>query len=144
MVEYYRALAAILLMECQQTPPAHQYEPEPESATTATDGRGKACTGRERTMEYIHTTGNDYHGRGPVDVHITAPKLADILGCSNETARRRLEYFESEGVVKVVSEGRSKHYVVDEEFTAVGDERVRSAAQITDAAQTALNAAEED
>jgi hypothetical protein len=144
MVEYYRSLAAILMIECQQTPPAHQFEPEPDTATTATDGRGKACTARERTIEYVHKTGSDYHGRGPVDVYITAPKLADVLGCSNETARRRLDYFESEGIVNCVSEGRSNHYIVDKKFTAVSDDRVRSAAQITDMAQTALQAAQED
>lgn len=144
MAEYYQALAAILLMECQQTPPAHQYEPEPDTASTATESRGKACTARERTIEYVHTTGGDYHGRGPRDVYITASRLADILGCSNETARRRLEYFEDKGVVKHVSEGRSKHYVVNEEYTGVDDDRVRSAAQITDAAQTVMAAAKEN
>lgn len=143
MVEYYRALAGILLMECQQTAPAHEYEPEPETATTAKPGRGKACTVRERTQQYISEEARDYNGRWFPDVYITAPKLADILGCSNETARRRLDYFESQGIVEFVSDAQSKHYVVTEDFTAIDDDKVRSAAQIIDTAQTVLNAAEE-
>lgn len=143
MVEYYRALAAILLMECQQTAPAHEYEPEPETATTAKEGRQKACTVRERTQQFISEEARDYYGRSFEDIYITAPKLADVLGCSNETARRRLDYFESQGIVQFVSDARSKHYIIAEDFTATDDETVRSAAQITDAAQTVLHAAEE-
>jgi len=143
MVEYYRALAAILIMECQQTAPAHEYEPEPDTASTGKEGRGRACTVRKRTQQFLSEEAHDYHGRGFEDIYITAPKLADILGCSNETARRRLDYFESQGIIEFVSDARSKHYEVAEEFTAVNDEKVRSAAQIIDAAQNVLNAAEE-
>jgi CRP-like cAMP-binding protein len=144
MVEYYQALAAILLMECQQTAPAHEYEPESETASTAKEGRGKACTVRERVQQFISEESRDYHGRRFEDIYITAPKLADVLGCSNETARRRLNYFESQGVVEFVSDARSKHYIVAKDFTATDDEIVRSAAQITDAAQAVLHAAEEN
>lgn len=144
MVEYYQALAAILLMECQQTAPAHEYEPESETASTAKEGRGKACTVRERVQQFISEESRDYHGRRFEDIYITAPKLADVLGCSNETARRRLNYFESQGVVEFVSDARSKHYIVAKDCTATDDEIVRSAAQITDAAQAVLHAAEEN
>jgi hypothetical protein len=145
MAEYYRSLAAILLMECQQTAPAHEYEPESKTASTAKAGRVKACTVRERTQQFISSETRDYYGRGFEDIYITAPELATVLGCSNQTARRRLEYFESQGIVKCVSDDdtRGNHYIVVEDFTAINDETVRPAAQITDASQTVLDAAEE-
>lgn len=145
MVDYYRALAAILMMEIQQTAPAHRYEPEPESATRATQARGEACTVRDRVEDYIRETSHDYYGRGYRDTHINAPELADVLGCSTETARRRLKYFEEQGIVEWDMEGKCKHYKVCEEYSPSTDEdKVRSAAQIVDAAKEAIEAAEED
>ena len=144
MVKYHRALAAILMMEIQQTVPAHRYEPEPEKATTGVESRGEACTSRRRVKDFIAEEGEDYYGRTPRDVHITASKLGDILGCSNQTARRRLSYFEEQGIVGSYSEGTSKHYELEDEYSGLGDDKVRSATQIVDAAMEALEAAEED
>ena len=95
--------------------------------------------------DHIHETGDDYYSRGYRDTHINAPELADVLGCSTETARRRLKYFESKGIIEWDMEGKCKHYKVCEECSPPADEdKVRSAAQVVDAAKEALEAAEED
>lgn len=143
-MQYYKALLAILLIAIQQRAPAQEYSPAPESATTGKDDSHNACTVRDRVQQYIDEEGMDYHGRTFEDVYITAPALADILGCSNQTARRRLDYFKEQGIVDWDADSTYKHWYITEEFTAANDDKVRLQREIIDAAQVALKAAEEE
>jgi MarR-like DNA-binding transcriptional regulator SgrR of sgrS sRNA len=57
---------------------------------------------------------------------ITAPQLADVVGCSTETARRRLRDFSDRGILKLEKlEGRTnKYHLAVETFKAqriIGD-----------------------
>jgi len=141
---YHKSLLAILLIAIQQRAPAQEYSPEPQTATSGRNDSHAACTVRERVHQYIEDTGMDYHGRGFEDIYITAPALADVLGCSNQTARRRLEYFEEQEVVQWKSDSTAKHWELTDEFTAANDEKVRLQREIIDTAQAALSAAGEE
>jgi len=143
-MQYYKSLLAILLIAIQQRAPAQEYSPAPQTATTGKDDSHTACTVRDRVQQYIDEEGMDYHGRAFEDIYITAPALADVLGCSNQTARRRLEYFQEQGVVDWDDDSKSKHWYITDEFTAASDNKVRLQREIIDTAQAALKAAEEE
>jgi hypothetical protein len=143
-MRYYKALCAILLIAIPQRTPALEYRPEPKTATTARDDSRAACTARTRVQQYLSEEGVDYHGRWFQDIYITAPTLADVLGCSNKTARRRLKYFEDEGIVYWDSDSKIKHWQLTDEVAVAADDTVRTEGQIIDAAQAALQAAEEE
>jgi hypothetical protein len=144
VMKYYKALCAILLIAIQQRTPALEYHPEPKTATTARDDSRAACTARTRVHQYISKVGDDYHGRKFEDIYISAPALADVLNCSNKTARRRLSYFEDEGIVYYNSDSKIKHWQLTDKIAATADETVRTEGQIINAAQAALQAAEEE
>lgn len=143
-MKYYKALCAMLLIAIQQRTPALEYRPEPKTATTARDDSRAACTSRTRVQQYISEEDRDYHGRSFEDIYITAPALADVLDCSDRTARRRLEYFEDEGIVYWNSDSKLKHWQLTDEVAVAADETVRTEGQIINAAQAALQAAEEE
>jgi AraC-like DNA-binding protein len=143
-MKYYKALCAILLIAIQQRTPAMEYRPEPKTATTARDHKRAACTARTRVQQYIHEESRDYHGRSFEDIYITAPALADVLNCSDKTARRRLNYFNEEGIVYSNSDSGVRHWQLTDEIAVAADETVRTEGQIINAAQAALQAAEEE
>jgi len=143
-MKYYKALCAILLIAIQQRTPALEYRPEPKTATTARDDNRAACTARTRVQQYISEKSRDYHGRSFEDIYITAPALADVLNCSDKTARRRLNYFEDEGIVYWNSDSGVKHWQLTDEVAVAADETVRTEGQIINTAQAALQAAEEE
>jgi AraC-like DNA-binding protein len=142
-MQYHKALCAILLIAVQQRTPALEYQPEPDTATTGDSP--KACTARTRVQQYISEESRDYHGRMFEDIYITASALSDVLNCSDRTARRRLKYFEEEGIVYWKSDdSKHKHWQLTDEIAVAADETVRTEGQIINAAQIALQAAEEE
>jgi CTP-dependent riboflavin kinase len=79
------------------------------------------------------------------DIYITASTLSDVLNCSDKTARRRLEYFKDQDIVYSRSEDtKQKHWQLTDEIAVAADETVRTEGQIVNAAQAALQAAEEE
>lgn len=144
-MKYHKSLCAILLIAVQQRTPALEYQPEPTTATTARDDSPAACTARTRVDQYIDEEGSDYHGRMFEDIYITASTLSDVLNCSDKTARRRLEYFAGEDIVYSRGEDmKQKHWQLTDEVAVAADETVRTEGQIVNAAQAALQAAEEE
>lgn len=142
--KYYKSLLAILLIAIQQRAPAQEYNPSPQTATTGKDDTHSACTVRERVQQYIDEEAADYHGRGFKDIYISAPTLAEILGCSNQTARRRLEHFQQQGIVDYDDDSQINHWYITDEFTGADEDKVRLQREIIDTAQAALKAAEEE
>lgn len=142
---YYEAALAIAAIEMQQITPALQLEetasrePKRERETNV-----EACTTRRFVDEQIARNGS-YHGRHPDDIYITAPALAEVLDVSDETARRRLKYFDERGVLRVAADAGEKrlYYEMVGDFTGVNEENVRSESTIVDTAKRLLAAAEE-
>lgn len=145
MVEYTETLAALLALEVQQTVPAKKV-PEPSNQPKRNHNRNdEACTGREVVDQHITTHASDYRGRTNADVYITAPMLAEVVGYSKETARRRLNYFEEMGVVETTTDdGYRNCYELTDEFSALGDDKIRSQTEVTDAAKELLSRAKEE
>lgn len=146
MVQYNETVCALLAIELQHTVPCKQ-EPEPSNTPVRGNERpDEACTGREKVMSYIHEHGEDYNGRSMTDVHITARLLAEVVGYSKETARRRLNYFEDVGVVEQapIEDGYRNYYVLADDFTGLSDTNIRSESEIADAAKQLLSFATEE
>lgn len=145
MVEYTDTLAALLAIEVQQTVPAKKV-PEPSNQPKRNHNQDdEACTAREVVNEYSQTHAADYRGRTHADVYITAPMLAEIVGYSKETARRRLNYFDDVGVVETtIDDGYRNCYELTDEFSALGDDKIRSQTEVTDTAKEILSRAEEE
>jgi predicted transcriptional regulator of viral defense system len=142
--EYYRSALALAALELQHTPPmiataeSDSHEPKQEQSTTV-----RAETKRSVVDDEITEMGS-FHGQGYELVYISAPMLAEILGVSTETARRRLSYFEEQGVLDHVIDGRPHYYRVKPEYTAVKDETVRTESEIISTTKRLLAAAEEE
>lgn len=146
--QYFEAALAIVFIEHQQTAPALR-RPE-KRAENNEPVRGtelhmdiEACTSRERVDSIISEDGS-YHDRHPEDIYITAPALAEILGVSTETARRRLRFFKEQGVVRVAAEGNRLFYELCDEFRPDTDELVPSENEIILAAKRLMKAVQED
>jgi DeoR/GlpR family transcriptional regulator of sugar metabolism len=77
------------------------------------------------------------------DVYITAPQLAEIVGYSEPTARRRLNYFEEQGVVKSNHEANVQFWELTEEFSALEDDVIRDEETVTETAQRLMDLAED-
>lgn len=99
------------------------------------------CTGRERVQRFIGKNSEDYCGRSFHDVYITASALADVLGCSNQTARRRLDYFEEQGVIERIHSARVKNYMLTKELTGADEDLLRSRPEIIHNARKIIYAA---
>jgi DNA-binding transcriptional ArsR family regulator len=144
MAQYTEALAALLAIEVQQTVPSKKV-PEPSNQPTRNHDRpDEVCTARETVDSYTMAHGEDYEGRAHADVYITARLLAEVVGFSKETARRRLKYFEEQGVVKTtIDDGYRNYYELTDEFSALSDENIRSETEVADTAKKLLALAEE-
>ena len=149
MVKYLETLAAIVAIHAQTSVPSKRIPLPPTTPLrdyTEAQPQGdvqEAVTAREAVMAHTGHPGTDYNGVNPPDVHITAPQLADIVGYSTATARRRLEYFAEQGVVDWNAEGNSKYWFLTDEFSGLGDETIRSEQEITKATTKLLNLAED-
>jgi len=144
MAQYTDSLAALLAIQVQQTVPSKKV-PEPSNQPTRNHDRSDdVCTARKTVDSYTETHGMDYEGRAHEDVYITARLLAEVVGLSKETARRRLKYFEERGVVKTtIDDGYRNCYELTDEFSALNDENIRSEAEVADTAKKLLALAEE-
>lgn len=145
MAQYIESLSAILAIELQQTVPCKKV-PEPSNQPTRNHDRSDGvCTAREAVDSYMMTHGVDYEGRAHEDVYITAGLLAEVVGFSKETARRRLKYFEDQGVVETtLDDGYRNYYELTGEFSALKDENIRSQTEVADIAKKLLTLAEEE
>lgn len=146
--QYFEAALALVFIEHYQTAPAlrpAEKQREPNEPVRGTELRMEAetCTSRERVDHFLAEDGS-YHGRHPEDIYITAPALAEILGVSTETARRRLRFFEEQEVVRVAAEGNRLFYELRDEFRPDTDELVPSEDEVIIAAKRLMNAVQED
>ena len=146
--QYFEAALALVFIEHYQTAPAlrrPEKRPENNEPVRGTELHMdvEACTSRER-VDSIITEDGAYNDRHPEDIYITAPTLAEILSVSTETARRRLRFFEEQGVVRVAAEGNRLFYVLQDEFRPDTDELVPSENDIILAAKRLMKAAQED
>ncbi|WP_262181360.1 DeoR family transcriptional regulator [Haloarcula laminariae] len=98
---------------------------------------------REALLSYVGTRGRDFQGRELHDVFITAPQLAEIVGYSEATARRRLNYFEEQGVVKSNHEANVRFWELTEDFSALEDDMIRDEEMVTETAQRLMELAED-
>lgn len=134
-----------MAIEVQQTVPSRKV-PEPSNQPTRNRDRpDEVCTARETVRAHISSRGMDYEGREFEDVYITARLLAEVVGFSKETARRRLNYFEEQGVVETkIDDGYRHYYELTDEFSALSDENIRSATEVADTAKRLLALAKEE
>lgn len=155
MVQYFETLCAILAIQLQNCVPSRRHPTAPEvpvrdhsdsiedTALSRDADADEAVTAREAVNWYIGVEGMDYGRLGPRDVYITAPQLADIVGYSEATARRRLDYFEEQGVVETNSSGDSIHWELTDEFSALADDNIRDEDVVTEATKHLLELAED-
>ena len=143
MTDYYRSALAIACFELNHTAPMISWDaPETHEPVQRDELQVQAETKRSVIDSEIAETGS-FHGQGPHLVFISAPALAEALDVSTETARRRLNYFEEQGVLQLVIEGRPNYYKMRPEFTGVEDDTVKSESEIITVAKKLLDAAEE-
>ena len=142
--QYYEAALAVVFMELYQTAPAlHRPDVQTNEPTRGAELNAEACTTRERVDRIISEDGS-YNGRHPEDIFISAPPLAEILGVSTETARRRLRFFEERGILFQGVEGSRLYYELASEYRPDVDESVPSESEIIDATKRIMNAVKED
>jgi DeoR/GlpR family transcriptional regulator of sugar metabolism len=96
-----------------------------------------------RVQDFLHAEGS-YAGRHPEDVHITVANLAEVLDCSEATARRRLNFLKEKGVVYIETEGSKDYYSVTEEFAAHRSDNVLSESEVVDITKKLFAALEEE
>lgn len=107
--------------------------------------RVKACTARERVEQALHSDGS-YHDRHSEDIYITPQALARVLDCSEDTARRRLKFFDEQGILRFVGDaGEHKlFYELDRRYKPETDEFVPSQADIISTTNDLFEALEEE
>jgi len=154
-MSFSETLCALLAIQMQNCVPSRRPSLEPDDPvrnpsdhlTGSWSGQeadaDEPVTAREAVNWFNSVVGMDYGGHGPPDVHITAPQLAEIVGYSEATARRRLEYFEERGVVKSNLDGRFKYWVITDGFSGLSDDKIRSQEQVTENAKELLEIAKE-
>lgn len=141
---YERSLTALTALELQHTAPmitideSESYEPQQQQAMTVTSETKRSVIEEEITEH------GSFHGQGYELIYTSAPVLAEILGVSDETARRRLNYFKDRDVLQHVIHGRPHYYKMQPEFTAIDDDTVRTKSQIVSSTKQLLDTAREE
>ena len=144
MADYYRSALALACFELNHTTPMISWDSaESHEPVQKDELQVEAKTKRRVIDDEIAETGS-FHGQGYELVYISAPALAEALDVSTETARRRLSYFEEQGVLRLAIEGRPNYYEMRSEFTGVNDDNVKSESEIITVTKKLLNAAEEE
>nr|WP_284438664.1 DeoR family transcriptional regulator [Halomicroarcula laminariae] len=148
MASYLPTLAALLAIQVQTCVPSRRAPPEPHEPVRDPSGPDRdngdePVSAREALLSYVGTRGRDFQGRELHDVFITAPQLAEIVGYSEATARRRLNYFEEQGVVKSNHEANVRFWELTEDFSALEDDMIRDEEMVTETAQRLMELAED-
>lgn len=143
---HQKAAVAILCMDRQMTAPAtKRTASETNQPVRGSEIRVKACTARERVSQAIHEQGS-YHDRHPEDIYITPRALARVLDCSEDTARRRLNFFDDQGILRFVGDAGEQRlfYELHDRFKPETDEFVPSQADIVSTTNDLFEALEEE
>lgn len=104
-------LAGALALEIQFRSPVLDWHPENRNEAVAPAEKAvRAVPARDRLTNFVHEEGHDYDGRLIEAGYITAPKYADVMGCSHDTALRWLERFEEANVLRYHGSSTAKMY----------------------------------
>ena len=137
------ALAVVQMDRLQCLPSIRRIEQEQYEPSREVSLDVKVSTARVRVHDFLGAEGS-YAGRHPEDVHITVANLAEVLGCSKATARRRLDFLEEKDIVYIEVEGTKNYYSVTEDFSARRSENVLSESEVVDTTKRLFAALEEE
>lgn len=145
MVNYYPAALGIAVMTLQHhAPMINTYNAGSNPAEQTDSITVTAETKRDVLTEEIMEGAGTIHGQSWELIAINAPALAQVLDVSTETARRRLEYFEDQGILQLWMEGRPNYYHMKGQFTAEHDDTVRPESEIISTTKKFIESAEEE
>lgn len=143
-MKYTASLAAILALDYQQNAPAKIPRRDSTPASRNSEATFEVGTARDLVDTHIEVEGTDYDGRDYRDMFITAPMLAEIVGCSTEAARQRLKHFHKHGILQQITErGRETYYELDSRFTGRDRETVTSRSGAVDTVKELFATAQE-
>jgi hypothetical protein len=113
-------LAGALTLEMQFRSPVLDWHPEnQDEAVAPSETTVRAVPARDRLTNFVHEEGQDYNGRLIETGYITAPKYADVMQCSHDTALRWLERFEEADVLRLHGTSTAKMYEFNDSYVDI-------------------------
>jgi hypothetical protein len=106
-------IAAIMALDSDQREPTVQIGEELEKTWEVANDVCRAVESRSNRGVIENRT------ISPQDRFITSSGVAEVVGCSMESARRRIRKLEDDGILRMQYEGRVKGYIISDKYRDV-------------------------